>query len=156
MRYTYANWSLCLCLLLLTQAPVAQPISRPDSVPLKVTARSFEPRQPPHCRSPFGSVSNVIKPPSSATMPPQVLGRAGYGEQPSVRQTLGSSESGHSHLMADAPEYHTVESRRSNSTAPLPPAPAKEDSAHQLEIDSRSSTSENSSIHAFEVTTATN
>lgn len=53
--------------------------------------------------------------------------------------------------MADAPEYRTVDQLRYNSSAAVGSATAREDSAHNVESDSRSSTSENSSIHAFEV-----
>ena len=110
----------------------------------------------------LGPISSNIKSPAlpmassqdlriPAAMHPPALRTLAFHEQSKELQGPTTMQPGASSLVMGQSERKSIDALCFNTAAMTVTAPASEESFHRLESDCRSSTSENSSVHAFEV-----
>lgn len=138
--------------------PPSRPVPKAET--MQVGLSSVTQSLPPHLSGP---TSSSIKSPAlplshakdhyiAAAMPPAALKSLAFHDQSKELQGITAERSGSGSLVLGQSDHKSgIESLCFNTAAMSVAAPASEESAHRLEGDCRSSTSENSSVHAFEV-----
>ena len=137
--------------------PPSHSASKAADMPLSLSSVS----QPTPSHVPnLGPVSSTIKSPAlpvassqdlriPAAMHPPALRTLAFHEQ--SKELHGSTAAQSGSLVMGQSERNSIDALCFNTAAMSVTTPASEESFHRLESDCKSSTSENSSVHAFEV-----